>query len=111
MLVSVLRSFLIGRTCNIEQSIDTRFHCICALIPKLERLLRVGSVFVDHFVNQVLNRRDVLRSAELEESVGEANVSYQVVTSRMLFSMLDLAPVRASKTGLTDETNCFSMMT
>lgn len=66
VLIGVLCSFLVSRPCNIEQSIDTRLYGICALISKLKGLFRVGSVFVDHFVDQVLDRRDVLRSAELK---------------------------------------------
>lgn len=66
VMVDVLRSFLVGCACNVEQTIDARLHGICALVPKLERLLRVGGVFVDDFVNQALNWQEVLGSAELE---------------------------------------------
>jgi hypothetical protein len=63
MLVGVLCSLLVCRACNIEQTIDARLHSVCALVSKLDRLFRVCSVFVDHFVNEILDRRDVLRSA------------------------------------------------
>jgi hypothetical protein len=75
VMIDVLCSFLVGCACNVEQTVDAGLHGICALIPKLEWLLRVGSVFVDGFVNQALNWQDVLRSAELEQLAEEANAS------------------------------------
>jgi hypothetical protein len=56
MLVRVSCSFLIGHACNIEQAIHTSLYGVCALVPELERLFGVGSVFVDHFINLILDR-------------------------------------------------------
>jgi hypothetical protein len=69
MLIRILGSFLVGCTRNIKQTIDTRLHGVCALVAKLERLLCISCVFIDHFIDQILNRRDILRSAELQESI------------------------------------------
>ena len=35
VLVGVLCSLLVGRARNIEQAINARLHCVCALISKL----------------------------------------------------------------------------
>jgi hypothetical protein len=71
VLVRILGSFLVGCTRDIEQAVNARLHGVCALVSNLERLLRIGGIFVDHFVNQVLDRRDVLRGTELAGSVHE----------------------------------------
>jgi hypothetical protein len=56
VLISVLGSFLVSRTCDVEQSVDTGLYGVCALVSKLEGLLRIGSVLVDHFVDQIVDR-------------------------------------------------------
>jgi hypothetical protein len=56
MLICILGSFLVGCTRDIKQTIDTRLHGVCALVAKLERLLCISCVFIDHFIDQILNR-------------------------------------------------------
>lgn len=56
VLVRVLCSLLVGCSSNIKQAIHAGLHSIRALIAKLERLLRVSSILIDHFVNEVLDR-------------------------------------------------------
>lgn len=68
MLICILGSFLVGCTRDIKQTIDTRLHGVCALVAKLEGLLCISCVFIDHLIDQILNRRDILGSAELQES-------------------------------------------
>lgn len=65
MLVGILHSLFVGCPGHIKQAIDARFNGVVALIPELERLLGVGSVFVDVVVDWIVNWRDILRSAEL----------------------------------------------
>lgn len=66
VLVRVFGSFLIGGTRNIKQAINARLNGICMLVSEFERLLRISGVFVDHFTDQILNRRDVFGGAELK---------------------------------------------
>lgn len=69
MLVCILGSFLVSHSRNIKQAIDARLDGICALIAEFKGLLCIGCVFIDHLVNQILDRRYILRCTELEQSV------------------------------------------
>lgn len=51
MLICILGSFLVGCTRDIKQTIDTRLHGVCPLVAKLERLLCISCVFIDHFID------------------------------------------------------------
>lgn len=56
VLVRIFRSFFVGRSRNVKQAIYARLHSVGSLIAKLEGLLRVSRVFIDHFVDQFLDR-------------------------------------------------------
>ncbi len=96
VLVCVFCSLFVGGPRNIKQAVDARLHGICTLITELKRLLSVICIFVDGFVDQILYCRNILRCAELDQSVESGKESFRAITSRILFSMADLAPVSAS---------------
>lgn len=66
VLVGILCGFLVGHPSNVEQAIDARPHGVCALVSKLERLFRICSVFVDHFVDQILDWSDIFEGTQLQ---------------------------------------------
>ena len=69
MLICILGSLLVGCTRDIKQTVDARLHRVCTLVAKFEGLLCISCVLINHFIDQILNWRDVLWSAELQESI------------------------------------------
>lgn len=96
VLVRIFGSLFVSGTRNIEQTIHARLYRICTLVAKLEWLLCISCVLVDYLIDKILDRRNIFRCTELKVSVTRWRGSYDSFTSRMLISILDLAPVRAS---------------
>lgn len=94
MLIGIFGRLFVSSARNIEQAIDTRLHGISSLIAKLKRLFCERGIFVDHFIDQVLDRRDILRCAELVPLATDCDMKLHI---RYLTDIIEHARSRTSE--------------